>query len=122
MATNITAITATGLSVGAKGPKQFQGLFDVIPFKVTLEDDTVAAQAAAQVDVTVPGAELGDFVMVAPAVDVTGTIVSAFVSAANTVTVSTFNVEGTDANTTLATPVVANGLVLKPKSNVYDSI
>src|SRR5690606_22259649 len=105
-------ITATGVSSKREQSKQFQGLFSVIPFVVTLQDTSLAAQVAGQVDITVPGAEIGDFVLIAPPVDVAGVIMTAFVSAANTVTITTFNVEGTDANTTMATPAEARGLVL----------
>jgi hypothetical protein len=119
MATNITAITATGVSSKREQSKQFQGLFSVIPFVVTLQDASLAAQVAGQVDITVPGAEIGDFVLIAPPVDVAGVIMTAFVSAANTVTITTFNVEGTDANTTLATAAEARGLVLKTRDEVW---
>lgn len=119
MATNITDITATGVSSKREQSKQFQGLFSVIPFVVTLQDTSLAAQVAGQVDITVPGAEIGDFVLIAPPVDVAGVIMTAFVSAANTVTITTFNVEGTDANTTMATPAEARGLVLKTRDEVW---
>lgn len=121
MTTNITAISAGTPAVGTKGARQFQGLFDVIPFVVTLTDATLAAQAAGQVDITVTGAALGDFVLLAPEVDVTGLLVHGFVRAANSVTITTFNVEGTDAVTTMSTGIVFNGLILKPKG-AYQSL
>lgn len=121
MATDITAITDTALSLGTKSPRQFQSLFDVIPFKVTLEDDTLPAQTASTADVSVLGAEVGDFVLIAAGVDLTDGILVAQVSAADVVTVTFFNVEGTDAKTALATPSVANGVVLKPKG-IYDAL
>lgn len=121
MATNILTASAGTPSVGTKGPRQFQGLFEVIPFKVTVTEDSVTAQVASQVDIPVPGAELGDFVLVTPTVDAAGLIPYGFVQSANTVTISVYNVEGTDAITSLAGGVVFNGLVLKPKG-VFDSL
>jgi hypothetical protein len=94
MATNITAITDTNNSAGSKGPKQFQGLFDVIPFQANVDDDSLAAQIAGQCAITVPGAALGDLVHVAIAADTGAQIAYGYVSAANVVTVTTFNVEG----------------------------
>lgn len=122
MATNITAITDTVNSAGSKGPKQFQGLFDVIPFQATLTDSSLAAQVAGQCDIAVPGAELGDMVLVSLAVDTTGVICVGKVDAANTVTITTYNLEGDDANTTLAGGVTLKGVVLKPKANVFDEL
>jgi hypothetical protein len=122
MATDITAITDTLNVQRPKGPRQFQGAFDIIPFKVTLEDDSLAAQTGGQCDITVTGAAVGDFVLIAPPVDVTGLIFFAYVSAANTVTLNTFNMEGTDANTTMATATITNGVVLSPKGNVWDEV
>lgn len=116
MATNILTATATNVAPSKNGPRQqFQALFDVIPFTVTVTEDSVTAQVASQVDITVPGAALGDFVLVAPKVDAAGLIPYAFVRAADSVTVSVYNVEGTDAITSLAGGVVFNGVVLKPK-------
>lgn len=115
MATDITVITDTLNRAQNVGPKQFQGLFSVIPFTATIEDDTLPAQTASQAAITVTGAELGDFVLVAAAADQAGGVLSAQVTAANVVEITYFNVEGTDANTALATPVNMNGVVLKPK-------
>ena len=121
MATNITAITDTSNVAGEKGPKQFQGLFDVIPFKFSGDDDSLAAQVAGQCDVAVAGAEVGDFVLVAPAADLVNLILTAWVASAGVVTVQTFNVEGTDASTALAANPAFKGVVLKPKANVFES-
>jgi hypothetical protein len=115
MATDITVITDTLNRAGNVGPKQFQGLFTVIPFTATIEDDTLPAQTASAASITVTGAEVGDFVMVAAAADQASGILVGQVIAANTVEITFFNVEGTDANVSLATPVNMNGVVLKPK-------
>lgn len=116
MATNILTATAGTPDVQSKaGPRQFQAVFDVIPFSVTITEDSVTAQVSSQADVAVPGAALGDFVLVAPKVDAAGLIPWGFVQAAGVVTVSVTNTEGTDAITSLAGGVVFNGIVLKPK-------
>lgn len=115
MATTVTAITGGTPSLGTKGPRTFQGIFDVIPFTVTLTDATLPAQTSSQVDVTVTGAELDDFVLISPGVDCTALILNAYVSAANTVTITAFNTEGTDAVTSLSGGAKATGIVLKPK-------
>jgi hypothetical protein len=117
MATNITAITGSAdQDQGVGVQHSFRGLFaEMRPFEVTLTDASLAAQVAGQVDVTVLGAALGDFVMLSgPAVDTTGLMFYASVTAADTVTVTSFNVEGTDANTTLSAGVTVKGVVLKP--------
>jgi hypothetical protein len=119
MATNITAITDTAVQSKREQSKQFQGLFSCIPFLVTLEDDSLAAQVAGQCDIAVPGAKIGDFVFIAPPVDVTGLIFYAYVSADDVVTLTTFNVEGTDANTSMATATAARGLVLSTRDEVW---
>lgn len=119
MATNITAITDTLNVAGRQGPRQFQAVFDVIPFTCTLTDASLAAQVAGQCDIAVNGAALGDLVLWAQAVDQTGIMVDGYVSAANTVTLTTFNVEGSDANTTMSGGVTAKGVVLKFKDNVF---
>ena len=118
----LTAITAGTPTVGSKGPKQFQGVFDVIPFKVTLTDATLPAGTSSQVDITVPGVELGDIVLIGAPVDLSAGILVAQAQAADTVTVTFHNSDDGAANTTLAAGIACNGLVLKPKSNVYDEL
>jgi hypothetical protein len=122
MATNITAITDTNNSAGVKGPKQFQGLFDIIPFQANIDDDSLAAQVAGQCDISVAGAEVGDIVLVGVAADLGPQLIQGYVSAANTVTITTFNVEGSDASTQLAGNPLMKGVVLKPKANVFDEL
>jgi hypothetical protein len=121
MATNITAITGSANSAAVEGAGQFQGLFDVIPFQAVVTDASLAAQVAGQCDVTVTGAALGDLVLVSIAVDTTGVIAVGAVTAANTVTVTTYNLESVDANTTLSAGPTLTGVVLKPKG-AFDSL
>jgi len=117
MATDITVITDTNnKDVGAGRAHSFRGLFsDAIPFSATILDASLPAQTASQCDIDVVGAALGDFVLLSgAAVDTTSLILYASVTAANVVTITAFNVEGTDANATLATTArLVNGVVLK---------
>jgi hypothetical protein len=118
MATNITAITAgTPGVVRNLNAVQFQSLFDVIFYQVTLTDATCPAQVSGQVAITVPGVQLGDFVFVAYPADITGLMITAAVSAADTIKITTFNVEGTDAVTSMSGGLTANVVVLHPKRN-----
>ncbi len=118
----LTAITAGTPSVGVKGPKQFQGVFDCIPFKVTLTDASLPAGTSSQADVTVPGVELGDIVLIGANVDLSAGILVAQAQAADTVTITFHNSDDVSANTALANGVACNVLVLKPKNNVYDAL
>jgi len=116
MATTMEALTTcAAVLTNLAQPRQFQDLFEVIPFTFTLEEDSLGAGDAATADVTVPGAALGDFVLVAPGVDLVSLVLTAFVQAANTVTIQLQNQESDDANTTLATVGTAFGLILKPR-------
>ena len=66
-------------------------------------------------------AALGDFVLIAPAADLIAVQVTAFVQAADTVTIQVQNLETADDNTDLASPGINfNGLILSPKKNVLD--
>ncbi len=121
MATDITVLADTVNVSGEKGPRQFQGLFDIIPFKFSADDDSLPAQTASQADVAVPGAELGDFVVVSCVADLVNLIAVGFVSAADVVTIQVFNVEGTDASTALAGNPAFKGVVFKPKANVFEN-
>ena len=116
MATNIEAATAGTPVKSVTKTVQFQALFDVIQVKVTLDEDSIAAQVGSQASVTVPGAAFGDFVLVAAGVGLGGLLFQGAVSAANTVQLTAYNIEGTDAVTTLSTAAIVNILVLKPKS------
>jgi hypothetical protein len=121
MATDIEAITATLTKATGVGKSfTFRDLFPiVIPFKVTLEEDSIAASLASQVDVTVPGAALGDFVLIAPGVDSTQCVLTAHVTAANTLTVNLANQDATDASTAFATATVARGVVLRMNPSTF---
>lgn len=120
MATNITAITDTSNKSRPSDKHQFQSVFaEVIPFSFVGDADTLAAQVAGQCDVSVPGASLGDFVLITAGVDNNAQIVTAAVTAAGVVTVTTFNVEGTDADTSFSAAPTFYGVVLKRAVNVW---
>lgn len=119
MATSMEALTTATVGITqSKGPKQFQGLFDIIPFTVSLAEASLVASAAGTKDITVPGAALGDFVLISSGQDNVSIAVSAFVASANTVTIVLQNLEVSDANTSLSTAATANGIILSPKQNV----
>jgi hypothetical protein len=122
MATSVSAATASATLVGGVSPRQFQGTFDVIPFKVSLLDASLPA-GSSQADITVPGAALGDFVFLAPTIDPVNTHLIGYVASANTVTVVIRSQEEVDAVTTWATTAKqVNGFILKPKANVFDQV
>ena len=114
------AFTTVGTpSIGVTGPRQFQGLFSkVIPFKVNLEEDSVADQAGSNAVFTVAGAALGDFVLMSPGWDMTNMTFSASVISAGVIELQIHNLTGAAA-TGGATAAVWNGLVLRPHPNVY---
>ena len=116
MADGITAVSA-----GTLGPRQFQGLFNIIPFKLTFEDDTIATDSiySGGALVNVPGAKLGDFVMIACTEDSRECHFIGSVQAADQIEVTLVNdTSGTVTN--FASGVVINGLVLSPKANIFD--
>ena len=108
-ATNGVIITNAG-----KARRQFQDLFTVIPFTFSFEEDSIASGAASQKDITVVGAALGDFVLIATTIDVIDIAFSGFVQATDTVTILAQEL-GLGANTTLATIATHNGLILQPQ-------
>jgi hypothetical protein len=114
-------ITLTGAAT--EGARQFQGLFTAIPFKLTFEDDTIATDSiySGGGTVSVPGAAIGDFVLVAPVIDPTECQFIASVTADDTVEVTLVN-DTAGTVTTFASGTVVNGIVLKPRSSVWDAI
>lgn len=100
------------MAVGKKGARQFRDVFgEVIPFKATVDFASSAAGTGSAVDVTVDGAELGDFVLISPTLDVADAQLEGYVTASGVVTVNF------QANTLSGTEDPAsqtiNGLVLK---------
>lgn len=111
MADGITAV-----SVLNAGPQQFQGLFDVIPFVLTFEDDSIldGDTYSGGGTVSVPGAKLGDFVLIGCELDTVECNFFANVTAADTVEVTLQNTTGGTV-TAFATGAKLNGCVLSLK-------
>ena len=119
MASTIEAATnGVVIDEGGLQARQFQGLFSIIPFTFSFEEDSIAAGTVSTKDITVAGAALGDFVLVAPSIDLVDIALFGWVASANTVTIMAQNLETSDASTTLATIATHNGLLLRPKQNV----
>ena len=110
-----TATAAAVVLNAGDNARQFQDLFTVIPFTFTFDEDSIGSGAASAGDVTVNGAALGDFVLIAATIDLVDIHVSGFVQSANTVTIIAQEL-GLGANTTLAGNETFNGLILKPRS------
>lgn len=84
-----TNFTALGLQQEGHEP---ESLFaSVLNGSDTVDPASIAASATATTEITVTGAKVGDFVMVAPGVDLQGMVCTGYVSAADTVTVILFN-------------------------------
>ena len=79
--------------VSRRGNDQFRGLFtDTWDVSCTLDSASVDAAATATDTVTVPGVALGDMVLgMSVGVSEAGLVRRAYVSAANTVTIVTYN-------------------------------
>lgn len=119
MADGITAIKLDGvLDVRAR---QFQGAFDVLPFQLTFEDDSILDGDEFTVDATITGVRLGDFVFVAPQLDIADLDLVAYVTASDVVTVQLKNMTG-GTLTTFATGIVLNGFVLRLRSSILDEL
>ena len=102
------------MAVGREGPRQFQELFDVIPFTATVDPGSAGAGAEVSGTITVTGAELGDIVLLGPGVDLQTLLLSASVISANTVEWVLNNETGGTVDLASST---WNGIVLKPKGN-----
>lgn len=108
---------ATAVSARPKARRQFQALFDgAIPFKATLNEPSLADGVGDTATIAVPGAALGDFVLVSMSIDEAAISVTAYVSAANVVSVR-FQNEST-GTLDLASATV-KGIVLSPSSQLF---
>lgn len=115
------AATIASASAGGKNPRQFQGLFECIPFTCTVTEASIASAAVSAGDISVPGAKLGDFVMVSLVGDVADLVVTAAVTAADTVTITLANNTG-DAVTALSGGFQCRGLVLCTRDSIWDDV
>lgn len=109
-------------------PMQFTSLFDVTVFDFTLEADTMPSDAGGGetqevvFDITVPGVLLGDFVFIAPPIDVVDTSLVANVTASNVVTLQIENLTGSDSTAYDTATAGFIGLVLRFKPNVLEEL
>jgi hypothetical protein len=92
--------------VSRRGNDQFRGLFaDTWEVSCTLDSGSVSTVSTATDTVTVPGVKLGDMVIgMSVGVSEAGLVRRAYVSAANTVTIVSYNPTGSSvdlASTTL---------------------
>lgn len=82
------------MAIQKSGRLQFQDLFEVIgagAFTVDMGNAATGSGTFAVASVTVPGAALGDFVLVAAGVDVTDAALVGSVTSANTVEIVLLN-------------------------------
>lgn len=98
--------------------RQFQDLFsDVLTYHGALNVASLADGAGATSAITVPGAALGDFVLVSLGIDLVDMTVTGYVQAANTVEVRVQNESGAGpVDLDSATLRIA---VLKPASHAF---
>lgn len=89
---------ATAVTVVKDGREQFQGIFDrVFEVRATIDADSLADGAGDSDTIAVPGVALGDVVIgFSLSVDLAGMTATAYVSAADTVTVRFQNESGTN--------------------------
>lgn len=119
MATSMESATASAvIAESGLTSKQFQGLFQIIAFTFSFDEDSIANLSTSTADLAVIGAALGDFVMIAPSIDLVSINVFGQVRAADSVTIWAQNLEEVDANTTLSGNTSFNGLILHPNQNV----
>jgi len=104
----------SSIKVVTKGPRQFQDVYECIPFSLIFEDASILTLAGYFVTAAVPGAALGDIVLIAPELDPADMFFVANVTAANVITVGLFNTTG-GTLTTFSSGATLNGMVLKPK-------
>lgn len=118
MASTIESATASAQVTGKPARRQWQAVFpEVIEVKATITEASIAAGVVSQASLTVPGASLGDPVLVTPRTNAAGLRFQGQVSAADTVVVTLWNMETVDANTTASGGIVVNVHVLKTRSN-----
>jgi len=91
---------ATSVVVVKDGREQFQGIFDkVVEVRATIDADSLTTGTNDIDTIAVPGVLLGDMVLgVSLGVDVAGMQVTAYVSAANVVTVVFNNITAGTVN------------------------
>lgn len=117
-----TPTTLTLANAGQRGARQFQGLFDVIPFTFNFEEDSIAAGAASGATISVTGAAVGDLVLASLGQAAAELAVTGNVTAANTVQINVENLDIAAADTSQATVAKGKGVVLKFKDNIFGDL
>ena len=117
MASTLEAASAGTVVANKAQPRQLRTTFpEVIEAKVTVTEASLAAAVTSQVDITVAGAQVGDWVLVSADTTPVGLAFSGLVKSANTVQVNVRNMETTDANTAASGGIALNVLVLRKRS------
>ena len=113
----------TAASILTEYSQQFTSLFQCIPFVFTFEDDSIVANAIYDggANIAVTGANLGDFVFIAPELDIADMQVYAHCRASDSVTVNLSNNTG-GTLTTFASGAVFNGIVFSLKPQIWAEI
>ena len=120
MATDVEAATAGTPVKSIPQRRQFQAVFtEVITATVTLDEDSIAAAKASQANVSVPGAALGDVVLVTSSIDSVYLLVTGRVQATDVVGISVLNQDSTDASTTFSGAPTLYIWVLKRNTNNF---
>lgn len=83
-------LAADSIYLGAAGSEVALAT-SVLNGSATLDPASIAAAATATATITVTGAAVGDYVLVAPGVDLAGLVMTASVTSADTVTVVLYN-------------------------------
>jgi hypothetical protein len=117
-----TPTTLTLAAAGSQGARQFQGLFNVIPFTFNFEEDSIAAGAASGATISVAGAAVGDLVLVALGQAGAELVAVGNVTAANTVQINVANLDIAAADTSQATVAKGKGVVLQFKDNIFGDL
>lgn len=107
------------MATSAANRAQFQSIFsEVITYTAALNlgDAATGSGTFASSDISIPGAALGDFVLVSLAIDTVDTAIVAAVTATNVVTVTVLNNTAGAVNLDSATVRIA---VLKPSANAF---
>jgi len=116
------AFTTATEDAGEAHARQFRAIFSVvIPFKMSLEEDSVADQAGSNAVITVPDAALGDFVLIGWGADLSNMTYSASVISAGVVEIQVHNLTGAAAEG-LATASTCYGLVLRPNPDLFGEL
>lgn len=119
----VTAIKLDGHRILSS--KKFRALCSIVPFQFTFIDASAPADASGtgatheeEVDITITGLALGDFVFVSPKLDLADLSFVAYVTAANTLTLQIRNLTGGDLTTFATAGAEFNGFAIRIRPEV----